>query len=527
MADEIAQVVDLEYKGIYYLLKGTKAMIGMMATAIKTLAEWNHKKWMEKPGSCSWQKIQEISEGNAPILEFPKEMFEETIDITNNPDMKGKGMISPFEYCCRKNNLRYCVMPDLNPYDDYIPVAVPAQEFGIHDEQIKAYMRKRIKGEEDKEAEYAKALDEAKGKLDAAEDETEKEEIHHDMEQITEARDQNNALLSESKEKMKKSNVIEFGDYLKQGEDTEFLTDPERSVHMAQTCGMVREYLPSECMTPIREESLIPEGGEIYYIQKTSPDSYLSVKRSFDLDDNGLVYSVYEVTDPKSGNRIKEVSDKGCNPEEWKEKLPELLKAAGIYQDQPVGVIRYEASIQDYMRSLTENFTKARSDGQASSKNTETKKELEKEKESRKTEQKEMAGKSRSRKNAGNEKEDNDESMGIAVKESIEKVKRDSMQAAAYEMSFYSTLEVPASDVMPSDNQILSMQLDDGIVEGITLVSMDSDTAKVSIRSDEKYTFFDGLGKKKELTGDQIIKAFEGKNEAEATERNRMHKTGR
>lgn len=27
MADEIAQVVDLEYKGIYYLLKGTKASI--------------------------------------------------------------------------------------------------------------------------------------------------------------------------------------------------------------------------------------------------------------------------------------------------------------------------------------------------------------------------------------------------------------------------------------------------------------------------------------------------------------------
>nr|MCR5338994.1 hypothetical protein [Lachnospiraceae bacterium] len=244
MADEIAQVIDLEYKGIYYLLKGTKEMIGIMATAIKALAKWNHKKWMDKPGSCSWQKIQEISEGNAPILEFPKEMFEETIDITNDPTIKGEGMISPFEYCCRKNNLRYCVMPDLNPYDDYIPVAVPAQEFGIHDEQIKAYMRKRIKGEEEKEAEYAKALDDAKDKLEAAEDDTEKEEIRYDMEQITEARDQNNVLLNESKEKMKKGNVIEFGDYLKQGEGTDFLEDPERSLHMAETCGMVREYMP-------------------------------------------------------------------------------------------------------------------------------------------------------------------------------------------------------------------------------------------------------------------------------------------
>ena len=50
----------------------------------KALHTWHHKKWLEKPGSCSWQKIQEASEGMAPILEFPVEMFEKTIDITND-----------------------------------------------------------------------------------------------------------------------------------------------------------------------------------------------------------------------------------------------------------------------------------------------------------------------------------------------------------------------------------------------------------------------------------------------------------
>lgn len=47
MADEIAQVVDLEYKGIYYLLKGTKAMITSMVSAIQALHTWQHKKWLE------------------------------------------------------------------------------------------------------------------------------------------------------------------------------------------------------------------------------------------------------------------------------------------------------------------------------------------------------------------------------------------------------------------------------------------------------------------------------------------------
>ena len=98
MADEIAQVVDLEYKGIYYLLKGTKAMITSMVSAIQALHTWQHKKWLEKPGSCSWQKIQEASEGMAPILEFPAEMFEKTIDITNDKSIKGEGFISLFEY---------------------------------------------------------------------------------------------------------------------------------------------------------------------------------------------------------------------------------------------------------------------------------------------------------------------------------------------------------------------------------------------------------------------------------------------
>ena len=45
-------------------------------------------------------------------------------------------------------------MPDLNPNDDYIPVAVPAQDMGIHQEQIKAVMGRRIQAEETANSEY-------------------------------------------------------------------------------------------------------------------------------------------------------------------------------------------------------------------------------------------------------------------------------------------------------------------------------------------------------------------------------------
>lgn len=105
MADEIAQVIDLEYKGIYYLLKGTKAMIAAMVSGVKSLHQWHHQKWLNKPGSCSWQKIQEASEGMAPILEFPKEMFEPTINITKPNGEMPRNLQSSLQTMMRKTLL--------------------------------------------------------------------------------------------------------------------------------------------------------------------------------------------------------------------------------------------------------------------------------------------------------------------------------------------------------------------------------------------------------------------------------------
>ena len=62
MADEIAQVVELEYKGVYYLFKGTHDAIAVMIRGLRALSEWSHEKYLKRPGSCTWQKIQEVSE---------------------------------------------------------------------------------------------------------------------------------------------------------------------------------------------------------------------------------------------------------------------------------------------------------------------------------------------------------------------------------------------------------------------------------------------------------------------------------
>ena len=67
MADEISQVVEMEYKGVYYLFKGTKAMIAAMARMVKALQEWHNEKYLKKPGNCTWEKLQEVSEGTPAV----------------------------------------------------------------------------------------------------------------------------------------------------------------------------------------------------------------------------------------------------------------------------------------------------------------------------------------------------------------------------------------------------------------------------------------------------------------------------
>lgn len=150
MADEISQVVEMEFKGTYYLFKGTKAFIAYVARALKAMQEWKNARYLEKPGNCTLEKIQKVSQGTPPILEFPKEMFENPFigtDGKGNP-IYGK---SEFDAYCEAHDLRYCMMPDLNPNDDYIPVAVLTQEMGIHQEMIKAVMNRRIQDEEAKD----------------------------------------------------------------------------------------------------------------------------------------------------------------------------------------------------------------------------------------------------------------------------------------------------------------------------------------------------------------------------------------
>ncbi|MGI6502155.1 MAG: hypothetical protein ACOX1S_15005 [Anaerostipes sp.] len=466
MADEIAQVVEMEYKGAYYLFKGTKATIAMLAKAVKALMDHHHTSYLNKEGNCDWKKMQEISKGTPPILEFPKEMFEEKIVQTNRDGTVVRK--SDFDLYCEKHGLRYCMMPDLNPNDDYIPVAVPAQDVGIHKEQIKAVMERRIITEEDKD----KALDEkivaAKERIANATTEEEKKEAEEEFTMLLDAKAQNQDLLKESKEKAEHDNEIDFAEYLKQGEGTLFETDPEKALHQDEVCGIVREYTPYDCMWPVRDEDHIPESGELFYSQTTSDEKIHMIKREFKRDEHENIYSEYRVRMPGS-SEVKVYSDYGMSKDQWKKQIPQMLKEAGLENEVKTAVVQSEDRFKKYQEYVEANF-----------------------------------------KNAPSESEEQKEEKSYSSEESEKFVKEHNKELKDkkdYEESLYSTVAVPVAKLMPDGEEVMCMELSEGLVKGVMIQDMDEKTAKVFIKDDATYSVVKPDGTTKEMLGSDITKA--------------------
>ena len=467
MADEISQVVELECKGVYYLLKGTKEMIASMVKGIKALTNKYHTKYLNKPGNCDWKKMQEISNGTPPILEFPKEMFEEKVIKVNSDG--SKVYKSDFDLYCEKYDLRYCIMPDLNPNDDYIPVAVPAQDVGIHKEQIKAVMERRISGEEDKD----KALDTkiviAKEKIANATTDEERKASEAELAMLLDAKKENSDLLKESKDKLEHENEIDFAEYLKQGEGTLFEKDPEKALEQDAICGIIKEYTPYDCMWPVRDEDHVPESKAVFYSQTTKDEKIHMIKREFKSDDHGQIFSEYKVRMPGS-SEVMVYSDYGLSKEQWKKQIPEMLKKAGLVNGEMTAVVQSEERFKKYQEYVEANFKKASEEEQTS-------------------EAKEFSSKE--------------------AEEFVEKHNKAITEKEDFDEAMYSTITVPVTKVMPNGEEVLCLELEEGLVQGIEISAMDEKTAKIAISDDATYSVVKPNGEVVEMSGADICKSVE------------------
>ena len=86
---------------------------------------------------------------------------------------------------------------------------------------------------------------------------------------------------------------------------------------------------------------------------------------------------------------------------------------------------------------------------------------------------------------------------------------RDEKQRRSYEESLYSVVTVPVTKIMTDDEQVMCMELSEGLLKGIMIDSMDSKEAHVFIRGDMQYSVKAPDGKVIKMSGEDIMKSAE------------------
>ena len=84
-------------------------------------------------------------------------------------------------------------------------------------------------------------------------------------------------------------------------------------------------------------------------------------------------------------------------------------------------------------------------------------------------------------------------------------MKKDMIQERDYEESLYTTVSVPATKIMADGEQVVCMELSEGLVKGIVVESMDESTARVFVKEDSVYSVVKPNGQTKEMSGKDII----------------------
>lgn len=459
MSDEISQVVQMEYQGVYYTLTGTVKVISYFAKAIKALGNFVYKKFENRPGNCSWARLQNLSDGIPPILEFPKEMLEEKYTFPGE-----KEPMSCFEHYCKEHKLHYCMLPDLNPNDDYIPIGVMAQDMAIHQEQIKAIMAQRIATQEKKQVDYDDKIGKLKEELANAKDEKTKKKLEEKIEKYEKAKEQNDSELNKSKEKLDKDNILEFSEYLKQGKNTNFEKDPEATLENMESIGIVKEFTPEECMFPIRDEALVPDSKEIYYTQRVSDGSFITIQRTFEKDEDGIISSTYRIRNTNDPEHITIFSDEGMSTDAFREKLPSILKESGMQQKAKTAALVNEEHLLRYKASL-ENFSRAPKKGA-----------------------KEFSSKE--------------------AKEFVESEVKEAKIKKQYQESKKENFIVPIDQVMLNDKSQMTVQVEDGLIVGVDVTFLDDDKVQVTIKDQKVYDFIGQDGKEEKLDSEKIHEKF-------------------
>lgn len=317
MADEIAQVCQMEIEGAKILLKGSLEMIKFLARALKAIFEAGgnvvgsvKEHNLNKSGDKSLQDIWKLSEGQPPqVIQVDESIL--------------KSVLAAAE----KAGLRYCMVPDLNNSDGKTPIALAPQDAVVFASIVQTHLEKEVSLSQRLINAYDKQIAALKDEYLKARPK-EKHKISVKIENIEQAKEELFNLMHDKQERLENGCISSFTDYLATGIGTDFEKDPERAIKgLNEGAEICPSFKAKDCFQPIRNKALVPDSAMRFYY----PEIGVEVERQFK-EEKGIVYSEYTFKD-ENGKKFK-FSDKDMTKEEWNNKvLPEMLDKSGILEE--------------------------------------------------------------------------------------------------------------------------------------------------------------------------------------------------
>lgn len=349
MADEMAQICQLEIQGVTFVVKGTVAAAQAIMRMLKEIfnvsrdfKHWAEDKSLHRAGEKhTLSDILKLSEGGPPeLLNVREEVLDELMG-----QAKSKG-------------LHYALAVDFDTSDGFRQVMVPAQEFSALAAIYKAVCQKQLvedravldghsKNVAETEEKLLGKTENAVGGLNP-ELKAEIDKLHVQLENYKQARDEAAKWVSYGEEVINSENLsISLMDYLKMAKGTEFEVNPEKAMaewNMGVEIG--KEMTLKELLQPVRDKSCMPESKMSFYVPKLGA----LITRAFNVDnETGLVYSTYALKTDK-GETVN-FSDRNMTAQQWNDKvLPELLDKAGSLEGTLCRVFDTQEKALDFGR---------------------------------------------------------------------------------------------------------------------------------------------------------------------------------
>lgn len=371
MADEIAQVIQIEMQGMTMAIKGTVQMAEWFMMAMKALMEHRGErkerkldKRLEQPGEKSFKQILDLSVkqgGVVQYLEVPEELMEK------------------FSVLMQREGLRYHFAVDFNDIDKKRPIFFPPHDLLVAKRLLDSLLTEDVQEINKEVDDIEQDISEWMEKWQYA-DANEKKEIQLRIENLQQAKEEKKDAVKEEEDIIRKK-AGSLQEYLQQAKNTEFEKDPDKALSELESGVIIGKKVGLKTLLqPMRDKRLMPESQSSYYLTETG----IIIFRVFEIDSKtGLLYSNYNIK-TNSGEKY-EFSDRDITKAEWNEKiLPQILEKAGAIEGTSCRVFNSEERLNAYLKhhnqvkpKSEENIEKLREEGKEVFSSADAKAEIE------------------------------------------------------------------------------------------------------------------------------------------------------